>query len=66
MKDKIKVLILKCSTPLGGAETLILQHLENLDRKKFEVHFIALSKRGQLEPLMKEHADFSLNLNRKI
>ena len=63
---KIKLLILKSSAPLGGAETLILQHLKNLDRKKFEVHFISLDCKGILQSAIKEKADFYMCLNRKF
>ena len=66
IRKKIKLLILKSSTPLGGAETLILQHLENLDRKKFEVHFISLDCKGRLQSAIKEKADSYMCLNRKF
>jgi len=52
--------------PLGGAETLILQHLKNLDRNEFEVHFISLACKGILKHKMKEKTDYYKCLNKKF
>lgn len=52
--------------PLGGAETLIIQHLDNIDRARFEVHFIAQTSTGELLSITKEKADYYMCLNRKF
>lgn len=66
MKNKIKLLISKNSMPLGGAETLIIQHLDNIDRARFEVHFITNTSKGELLSITKEKADYYMCLNRKF
>ena len=66
MKNKIKLLILKHSMLLGGAETLIIQHLDNINRSRFEVHFITLTSTGPKISISKEKADYYICLNRKF
>lgn len=51
---------------LGGAETLIVQHLDNINRSRFEVHFITNTSKGELLSIAKEKADYYMCLNRKF
>ena len=51
--------------PLGGAETIIIQQLSHLDRRYFEVHFIAFKNRGMLLKEAQEKADNYACLKRK-
>ena len=52
--------------PLGGAEIVLLQHLEYLDRNKFELHFMTLSDKGTLLHNAREKADYYDCLKRKV
>ncbi|MBT6052065.1 MAG: glycosyltransferase family 4 protein [Candidatus Scalindua sp.] len=62
---KIELAIFKHSMPLGGAETLILQHLDHIDRSKFSVHFITQTKKGRLLASAKEKSDYYYCLRRR-
>ena len=65
-KNKIGLLILKANMPLGGAETLILQHLQNIDRGIFKVHFITLKNDGGLLTEAINRADKYASLSKKL
>ncbi|MFG1691092.1 glycosyltransferase family 4 protein [Gemmatimonadota bacterium] len=52
-----RLLILKNHMSLGGAETLILQHVKHLNRDVFDVHVITLTKEGTLLEDLAKHAD---------
>ena len=66
MKEKIKILILKISMPLGGAETLILQHLQNLNRETFQIHLGTLRSDGLLLSEAMNYADKYTCLDKKM
>ena len=65
-KNKIGLLIIKAIMPLGGAETLILQHLQNIDRKIFRVHLISLKNEGGLLTEAINRADQYACLSKKL
>ena len=54
------------SLSLGGAETVILQHLDCLDRNFFEVHFITFKELGELLSEGRKKADYYACLNRRF
>jgi glycosyltransferase involved in cell wall biosynthesis len=66
MTHKINLLIIKNAMPIGGAETLILQHLKHLDREKYTVHFASVTGKGILFSEAKRYADQSINLRKRI
>jgi glycosyltransferase involved in cell wall biosynthesis len=51
------ILMTEDSMPLGGAERVLLQRLEHLDRRKFDVHLLTLRALGSLLPAGRELAD---------
>ena len=63
---RFKLLIIKDSIPLGGAETLLLQHLEYLDRNKYDVHLVTQTDKGVLLDFAREKADCYRCLKRKV
>ena len=65
-KNKIGLLLLKVAMPLGGAETLIIQHLQNLNKDIFTVHLITLKNYGVLLEEAKSHADQYACLSKKL
>lgn len=65
-RNRFKLLILKDSVPLGGAESLLLVHLEYLDRTKYVVHLVTQTDIGKLLPIAQEKADYYGCLKRKI
>tara|TARA_B100000315_G_scaffold246953_1_gene274951 strand:- start:1257 stop:2393 length:1137 start_codon:yes stop_codon:yes gene_type:complete len=65
-RNRLKLLILKDSVPLGGAESLLLVHLEYLDRTKYVVHLVTQTDIGKLLPIAQEKADYYECLKRKI
>jgi glycosyltransferase involved in cell wall biosynthesis len=64
-KEKTNLLIMKVAMPIGGAETLILQHLQNINRLHFNVHFVTLTNNGVLLEDAKKLSDQYDCLNRR-
>lgn len=62
---RIQLLITNDSLPLGGAETLLLQHLQQIDRTVFEVHMITQTDKGELLSQARNRADHYACLNRR-
>jgi glycosyltransferase involved in cell wall biosynthesis len=65
MSRRFQILITDDSLPLGGKETLLLQHLAYLDRAVFEVHLVTLTDKGELLPEAREKADHYACLGRR-
>ncbi len=65
-KNKIGLLLLKAIMPLGGAETLILQHLKNINREIFRVHIVTLKNEGVLLAEAIKQADQYTCLYKKL
>ena len=65
-QKRIKLMITNDSLSLGGAETVILQHLDCLDRNVFEVHFITFKELGELLSEGRKKADYYACLNRRF
>lgn len=64
-KERIRLLIIDDSLPLGGKETLLLEQLKHLDRRAFEVHLITQTDKGELLPQARKMVDHYACLNRR-
>jgi len=56
-KQRIKLLITDDSLPIGGKENLLLNYLQNIDRRKFFVHLITLTPNGEYIEEARKHSD---------
>ena len=60
------ILFTEDSLPRGGAEMVLLQRLDHLDRRMFDVHLLTLRPAGSLLPAAQERADHFACVHRRM
>jgi glycosyltransferase involved in cell wall biosynthesis len=63
---RIRILFTDDSLPVGGAEHMLLQRLQWLDRSKFDVHLVTLREQGDLLPVARARADHYRCVHRQM